>query len=1059
RERPGSTAPTPPPSGPHSLRGRVVDPQGQPVAGVQVSATRAMPGESLSLLSCDTEEPELTLTHADCSGGPEERVRELIEQGRGGAPVLAHVITAADGTFQLDALPEGTVALWALGEHGAAMEPEVATGRDDVELVLEEGLPLSGRVSDEDGLPLADVAVTLFHQQHSRYFTTSTDAEGRFSFGLLPEGEYGLVASKPGLLPAHLPDVALEDLEDIVLHPARRIVGQVLLADGRPAPGAEVRVQYSLHVAVADAEGRFVFEPLAPGDYEVLAERDGEHGFQNVSLSEEGPEAEVILRLGTLAFVEGLVRDQAGHPVAGASVTASSEESGPSFDDGVTGADGRFRMGPLPLGPHTFSVDADGFHELEVENVEVSASGAPLSFTLERAFILAGIVTDTEGRPVPDADVDALQRPPPSSRRAELLSKPPLPHNAPIPTRDVVITEAGQVALYDTHSTLSNEEGRFFLEVPRAGRYTLTASGGSFQRTQVEVDASTLDLHVVLRGGATLEGTVMDTRGAPLMHVQLTVEVGTDKHPRELRTLSDEDGTFTLGGLPPGTHTLQARLDLGGFFHQASRTVSVRGTETVDASLRLDTGQSVSGIVVDGDGRPVPDAQVEAYSLREKSDGGESFRPSLATTGPDGRFTVDHIAEGECSLSASKEGHTFEPPQLERPPERLSRWPGVVARSGARDVRLVLRYQGYVHGRVVGRDGTPIPRFSVNQEDFRDASGAFRLPMERAGTTRLTFEAPGLTLSVREVEVPQGRDLDLGDVKLEPGRQLRGRVVDAETSLPVARAEVRVNLPGEDEWTAERSPLAMERTSADGTFVLPLLERRPLDLDVQHDRFPKLRQQIGADDEILELRLYPGATLEGTLRDRDGRPVLAEVYLVPVDGGEDASSIPTLNTSGTFRAQGIPAGEYVVSIQDTQGADGRRVRFQAPRLRLPPTGRVTLALTEWAGSATLRLRVRLDSPERARWLRSALIPGAVSSTATVSDLLTLMRHQAVPLTGGERDGTHIYEHVPAGAYTFVLLTEKDRERPEVHRTPLHVAEGESILQDILPLWQPVPGSR
>ncbi|WP_164010937.1 carboxypeptidase-like regulatory domain-containing protein [Pyxidicoccus trucidator] len=939
RDVSGATASTPPPSGSRSVRGRVVDLRGQPVAGVEVSATRAMPGESLSQLPCDVESPGLLLTHLDCSGGPEERVVELIEEERGGAPVLTRVTTAADGTFQLDSLPEGTVALWALGERGAAMEPEVATGREDVELVLEEGLPLSGRVLDEAGVPLSGVRVTLFHQEHSRYFTTSTDADGRFSFGLLPVGAYGLVASSPGLLPAHLPDVSDEDLDDIVLHPPRRIVGQVLLADGRPAPGAEVQVQYSRHVAVTDGEGRFAFEPLAPGEYEVLAERDGAHGFANVSLSEEDRQAEASLTLGTLAFVEGLVRDEAGHPVAGASVTASSEEAGPSFDDGLTGADGRFRMGPLPLGTHTFSVDAEGYHEVEVEKVEVSTSGAPLTFTLRRAFILAGLVTDAEGRPVPDVSLEAVRL-----KRRPAYTLPP---DAPAPTQEEVAELMMDLdsPLYEPNSATSDEEGRFLIEVPEAGRYLLTSGGGSFLREQREVDAPARDVQVVLHTGATLEGTVVDARGAPLAYVQLFMEAGTPQHPHQVMTSSDEQGTFALRGLPPGTYTLKAGLDLGGFVHRASRTVSVRGTETVDASLRMDTGLSVSGLVVDGDGRPVPEAQVEAYSLREKSEAGNSFRPSTATTGPDGRFTVDHVVEGECALVASKEGHTFEEPEREHP----LRWPGVVARSGARDVRLVLRYQGYLHGRVVRRDGTPIPRFSVNQAPFRDPGGAFRLPMERAGTTRLLFEAPGLTLSVREVEVPPGRDLDLGDVRLEPGRQLRGRVVDAETSLPVALAEVRVNLVGEDTLTAAHSPLAQERTGADGSFVLPLLERRPMDVDVLHDDFPKLRQRIGADDELLELRLPPGARLEGTLTDREGQPVLTEVYLVSMSPGEARALTPTTTSLGTFQARGLTAGEYMVTAEATTGLDGRRVRFRSQHVRLPATGRVTLALTEWVG--------------------------------------------------------------------------------------------------------------
>ena len=90
-----------------------------------------------------------------------------------------------------------------------------------------------------------------------------------------------------------------------------------------------------------------------------------------------------------------------------------------------------------------------------------------------------------------------------------------------------------------------------------------------------------------------------------------------------------------------------------------------------------------------------------------------------------------------------------------------------------------------------------------------------------------------------DVAVPRGRDLDLGEVRLARGRQVKGRVVDGETSQPVAGASVWVNILGEDEWMSEHSPLAQERTGADGTFTLPPLEARPLVLKVRHKGYPR----------------------------------------------------------------------------------------------------------------------------------------------------------------------------------------------------------------------------
>ncbi|MCY1018012.1 carboxypeptidase regulatory-like domain-containing protein [Pyxidicoccus sp. MSG2] len=1054
RTLPGPSVPTPPPRGALSLRGRVVDREGQPVAGVQVSATQALPGESLSRLPCDEESPELSLTSPDCGSESSALVLDLIAEERGGAPILARGTTAADGTFQLDALPEGTVALWALGPRGSAMEPEVATGRDDVVLALDEGLSLAGRVVAESGAPLSGTKVTLFHQAHSRYFTATTGADGRFSFGPLPDGDYGLVASSPGLMPAYVPDTAYEELDPLVLHPPRQLTGRVLLANGTPAPGAEVRVPAASLVGVTDGEGRFAFGPLAPGDYDVLAERDGQHGFASVSLSEGGPDAEATVHLGTLVFAEGVVLDEAGQPISDASVTAHSEAKAPPFGEATTGPDGRFRLGPIAPGTHTFGVDAEGYRELETQGVQVSTSPSPLSFTLQRAHVLAGIVTDTEGRPLEDIEVEAMR---PAARAPRLLH-----HGIPIP-REESAKDTGpddDVELSgESSSVFTDEEGGFLIELPEPGRYTLTASGDSFLPARMEVDAPASGLQLRLRGGGTLEGAVTDARGKPLEQVELTVQLGPDAQGRVLETTSEERGRFTLGGLPPGTYVLHASLDMGAFVHRASRTVSVRGTETVEASLRMDTGKSVSGVVVDEQGRPMPDAEVEAYTVREQSEDDEGYSPSTAKTGPDGRFTVHHLPEGPCVLRAEKPGYIFQEPATEESPLR----PGVVSRAGETDARLVLRYQGYVVGRVVHRDGTPVVRFTVNQEDFRSPDGAFRLAMERSGAFQLHFDAPGLTLAVREVDVPPGRDLDLGDVRLEPGRHVRGRVLDAQTSQPLAAVVVRVVFPGDETGMGQRESLVMETTAADGTFTLPLLEARPLELVLSREGYPHQRQHVGADDELLEVRLYPGARVEGTLTDAEGRPVDTGVMLVPL-GAQDGNPVELVANGSTFSAQvsrgrfhldALPPGDYGVHAFAKETAEGRQMEFLPQRVRLPPGGRVTVALTERAGSASLQLRLRVDAQERMqRRLSYRLVPGTVPPTTTRLELRSLV-YLTIPRTGFGPDGALFYERLPSGHYTFLLLSQLKPEQSEIHREELDVSEGESLVRDVAPVWRPV----
>ena len=43
---------------------------------------------------------------------------------------------------------------------------------------------------------------------------------------------------------------------------------------------------------------------------------------------------------------------------------------------------------------------------------------------------------------------------------------------------------------------------------------------------------------------------------------------------------------------------------------------------------------------------------------------------------------------------------------------------------------------------------------------------------------------------LREVEAQAGTDVDLGEIRMGPGRRVSGRVLDAETDKPLAGASV-----------------------------------------------------------------------------------------------------------------------------------------------------------------------------------------------------------------------------------------------------------------------------
>jgi hypothetical protein len=202
--------------------------------------------------------------------------------------------------------------------------------------------------------------------------------------------------------------------------------------------------------------------------------------------------------------------------------------------------------------------------------------------------------------------------------------------------------------------------------------------------------------------------------------------------------------------------------------------------------------------------------------------------------------------------------------------------------------------------------------------------------------------------------------------QLDSGTTLRGRVVEAETRLPIAGAEIS------DSWTFHRHSVA---TGADGRF-----EVRGLQLGADwaelHVRAPgfgrrSFRPRDLATGTELELELLPGVTARGVLLAADGAPA-AGAYVALI--GERKLGMDwcgaTADEHGAFVVKDLSAEapHFVFARRDGSGAlyaaaEGLLAGgvLELGTLRLPPAA--SLTGTAFAGAGAPHAAVDLHGPD------------------------------------------------------------------------------------------------
>jgi protocatechuate 3,4-dioxygenase beta subunit len=424
------------------------------------------------------------------------------------------------------------------------------------------------------------------------------------------------------------------------------------------------------------------------------------------------------------------------------------------------------------------------------------------------------------------------------------------------------LAESGSTSL---GRTVAGAGGRFFLPDLSSGLCELLVrrpGQAVFHSPGLEIpETGAADFgRIVLPGGETLTGRVVDPQGSPLAGVEVwmmpTEPTATAPWGAEPFTRTGADGRFTVTGLAP-----QAAIVLS-LCHEGSLPEKlVLGSlpaEPVTVTLR--PAGVLSGTVEGPDGAPVPGALVytrRTGGLHEETLQACATADQEVTTDGEGRFALPPLEPGWYTVFAQGKG--FRRGRIDRLEVRAG--PGS-------PLRFALERGAALAGRVSGPAGEPVYRAAVSivrnghgVQAMTDTDGRYRLEGLDTGSVAVTVwaieQAYAETKQSTEI-VPGENGLDIALAAAPPRPEqhaVYGRVVGP-------RGEA---VPG----AIVSAPGARAVSAVDGSFQLSLPEGKAT-LSAESADYPlggRTIVEVSAAGVLrgVEIRLLPRVELKGRL--------------------------------------------------------------------------------------------------------------------------------------------------------------------------------------------------
>jgi hypothetical protein len=590
-----------------SLAGRLVDPQGEPVAGATVEAEAWLDPSSSAFAA-------------------------------------RRALSGEDGRFLLESLPRAEAVLairhpdFAERRETRALEgPRLDLG--DLELLPARTLAL--RVVDDEEVPLAGATV-----RPAAGPTVTTGSRGRALLRMPAQGGLAISVDAPGHLPAqqHL-EPSREPEPRVVLQRAFQVEGRLVDSSGGAVAEGSLRVRTgrSYDEETLDPEGRFRLD-LVPGKEVLLILRSP--ATREVRVSVPPGAAGEVRDLGDLTAARGmtvrgrLVRDADGSAVAGARIwTPRPTEEGDvlawyhgDLVSATSDDTGAFTLTGLPPRQALLRFEASGLARGH-RRVEPPAEGDVMDLGEISLFAGSDLLVLIDG----ETEDGALGQ---VVARVDLLGGW---QELDMLTATVVEGEALIRRVPPGRALVTVVRGRDLL----CERRVEVESGAEVQEVACRRESSRVSGRVLRGGEPVSRGRLTwlpPPTASPALILNRSTPLGASRQQvfgggrPQVDVEVDAGGYFATDSLSPGPWEVLYLSDSGAV--TAPKTVELADAPQQEIEIRFPAA-GITGVVMDEDGAPVAGARVEELASR-----------GFTLSRSDGRFELEGLGPGLHRLVA-----------------------------------------------------------------------------------------------------------------------------------------------------------------------------------------------------------------------------------------------------------------------------------------------------------------------------------------------------------------------------------------------------------------------